>query len=132
MSQAVGSNSRVAPSPNCEIGVSEFLERCVGGFPPGILPPVAIAGHRIAWARFQETGDPDWRDVAEMALRAVSMARDASLSDAEIILSYLLDCPTEAFPKSEEWPRRRVRSYFIAIAKRWVRNYKSPRYATVT
>jgi hypothetical protein len=95
-----------------------MLERCVGGFPPGVLPPVAIAGHRLAWARFQETGDAEWRDVAENCVRAVSMARTATATEAAVALQYLREIPVAAWWTCKGWSRRQVRSSSLTNTRR--------------
>jgi hypothetical protein len=83
------------------------LERCVGGFPPGVLPPVAIAGHKIAWARFQETSDPEWRDVAIMSLRAICMARQTE-EEVALMLQYVCGLPVAAWWNGHGWSRRQM------------------------
>jgi hypothetical protein len=105
---------------NDEIGVPEFLERCVGGLPLGVSPSVAIAGHRIAWARFQETGDAEWREVADYSVRAITFARTATTAESALTLQYLQEIPVAAWFTATGWSRRRVRSHCIADAKRWV------------
>jgi hypothetical protein len=103
---------------NWELGVPEFLERCVDGFPPSVLPSVAIAGHGIAWARFQEAGDAEWRKVAENCVHAGTFARTATASESAVILQYIRELPVSAWFTATGWNRRRVRSYCLANARR--------------
>jgi hypothetical protein len=60
------------------------------------------------------------------------MARDATLGDAEVIQACLREVPVAAFHTAKGWSRRRVRSHYLATAKRWDSLHKSPRFATVT